>query len=247
MIKADDDMALDRLRLIDELAAIVADVSRVAELPQRMCDAVAAILPVDGVGLSLMDGSVAGGRTLLGASNGVGAAIEELQYSLGEGPCVSAFVDNQPVLVPDLRATEATVRWPVFTHEIALLDVRALFAIPVRIGTTSVGVLDCHRASPGPLFEVIEALLAADALAVGLLTYQLRQRQSDNLPDLYELSQRQHEQVHIAIGMASEQLDIPNEQAIDLLRAYAYQHGQPLNQVADDVADRRLRLTLDQP
>jgi len=237
-------MPLDRLHLINELAAIVTDVARVTELPQRMCDTVAAILPVDGVGLSLMDVKIAGGRTLLGATNSVGAHIEELQYSLGEGPCVSAFNDKQPVLVPDLRAPDAAARWPMFTHEIAPLPVRALFALPLRIGTTTLGAMDCHRTRPGPLLEIIEALLVADAVAVGLVNYQIRQRRSGDLPDLYELSRRQHEQVHIAIGMVCGQLDIPNEQAIDLLRAYAYEHSQPLNEVADEVVEHRLRLTL---
>jgi hypothetical protein len=238
-------MALDRLQLLEDLAAIVADVERVAELPQRMCDTVAAILPVDGVGLSLMDSNVVGGRALLGATGSVGAQIEELQYSLGEGPCVSSFQDNQPVLVPDMRATEAAARWPMFTREIAALGVHAVFAFPVRVGTTPMGVLDFHRARPGPLIEVIEALLVADAVAVGLLNYQIRRQQSTDLPDLYELSRLPHEQVHIAIGMVSGQLDIPNEQALDLLRAHAYKHAQPLNEVADAVVKRRLRLSLD--
>ncbi|MET9021203.1 GAF and ANTAR domain-containing protein [Actinopolymorpha sp. NPDC004070] len=238
-------MPLDRLRLIDELAAIVTDADRVTELPQRVCDTVVDLLPIDGVGLSLMNSGIAGGRTLLGASNDVGAEIEELQYRLGEGPCVSAFHDNQPVLVPDLQSAEATVRWPMFTREIAPMGVRAIFAMPLRVGTASLGVLDFHRVHPGPLLEVIEALLVADAVAVVLFNYQLRQQQTDTLPDLYELSRLQHELVHLAIGMVSGQLDIPNEQAIDLLRAYAYEHGERLNDVAEQVVERRLRLTLD--
>ncbi|MFD2079811.1 GAF domain-containing protein [Actinopolymorpha cephalotaxi] len=238
-------MPLDRLRLIDELATIVADVERVAELPQRVCDTVVDLLPIDGVGLSLMNPDIAGGRTLLGASNDAGVEIEELQYRLGEGPCVSAFADNQPVLVPDLQAADATVRWPMFTREVAQLGVRAIFALPLRIGAAGMGVLDFHRTRPGPLLEVIEALLVADAVAVVLFNYQLRQQQTESLPDLYELSRLQHEQVHLAIGMVSGQLDIPNEQAIDLLRAYAYEHGERLNDVAEQVVERRLRLTLD--
>ncbi|GAA2756840.1 GAF and ANTAR domain-containing protein [Actinopolymorpha rutila] len=238
-------MPLDRLRLIDELAAIVADVARVAELPRRICDAVVETLPVDGVGVSLMNLDIAGGRTLLGASNEVGAGIEELQYRLGEGPCVSAFVDNQPVLVPDLQTAEATVRWPMFTREIAAMGVRAIFALPLRIGMHSMGVLDFHRTRHGPLLEVVEALLVADAVAIVLFNYQLRQQQTEGMPDLYELSQLRHDQVHLAIGMVSGQLDIPNEQAIDLLRAYAYEHGEHLNDVAEQVVERRLRLTLD--
>ena len=64
-----------------------------AELPRRLCAACHAVLPVDGVGLSLMARDQPNGRMLLGASDALGAQIEELQFSLGEGPCVSAFAD----------------------------------------------------------------------------------------------------------------------------------------------------------
>lgn len=240
-------MPFDRMRLTKRLAAIVADAPHVAELPRRVCEACRDALPVDGVGLSLMDDDIVGGCTLLGASDPIGTHIEELQFSLGEGPCTSAFRDHQPVFVPDLAAAEATVRWPMFTHAVAALGVSAIFAFPLQLGASSLGVLDCHRSRPGPLLEIMEGLLVADAVAMALLSYELRTRRGAAPgPDLYELSWHQHAEVHLAIGVVAGQLDIPAQEALDLLRAYAYEHDQSMNQVADDVVTLRLRLA-DEP
>ena len=47
-------------------------------------------------------------------TNEVSALIEELQYTLGEGPCVDVYYQDRPVLEPDL-AEPATPRWFAFT------------------------------------------------------------------------------------------------------------------------------------
>ena len=235
-------MPFDRMRLTKQLMSIVSDTVHVIELPQRVCEACLDALPVDGIGLSLMDNDIAGGRTLLGATDAIGTEIEQLQFSLGEGPCVSAFRDRQPVFVPDLQAPDATVRWPMFTHAIASLTVSALFTFPLRAGSDCIGVLDCHRANTGPLIEVIEGLLVAEAATMALLAYELRAHGGTMGPDLYELSRHQHTQVHLAIGVVAGQLDVSTQVALDLLRAYAYEREQPMERVADDVVALRLRL-----
>lgn len=66
---------------------------------------------------------------------------------------MSAFRDAAPVLVSDLDASDASVRWPVFTREARATGVRALFAFPLQVGASGIGLLDCHRAEPGPLAE----------------------------------------------------------------------------------------------
>ena len=56
-----------------------------------------------------------GGRTLgnVCVSDGMAEAVEDVQYTLGEGPCVDAVETRAPVLVPDLGDPEL-VRWPGF-------------------------------------------------------------------------------------------------------------------------------------
>lgn len=237
-------MAVDRVRLAGALTAIVAAPLEPAELPERLCTACVAALPVDGVGVSLMTREP-GARALLGASDAIGNRIEQLQFDLGEGPCVSAFRNAQPVLVPDLHADEAVARWPMFIHEAASTGAAALFAFPLQVGTIGIGVLDCHRTRAGPLIEIAQALAVADAVTVALLNFQARIAESGDTDatDLFDLSWRTHAVVHQATGALAVQLHISTAEALARLRAHAFRHSRPLHAVASDIMADRLDLS----
>jgi hypothetical protein len=52
--------------------------------------------------------------------------------------------------MPGLDA-EAHQLWPTSAREVAAAGVAALFAFPIRIGAISLGTLELHRRTPGPL------------------------------------------------------------------------------------------------
>ena len=237
-------MAVDRIQLAGALAEIVADPPGTADIPERLCRACRAALPVDGVGLSLMPKDQPDGRVLLGASDERGARIEEWQFGLGEGPCVSAFVAGRPMLVPDLQAREIRVRWPMFTREAALAGVGAVFAFPLQIGVIGIGVLDCYRVHAGPLEEMAEALAVTDAVTVALLNIEVAG--GDNGVDevaLFDLSWRTHAVVHQATGALAAEFGIAVGEALARLRAHAFAVSRPLDEIAVQVLTGRLRLT----
>jgi hypothetical protein len=60
-------------------------------------------LPVRSVGLALMTDDGPAGT--VAATDGSALELEELQFSLGEGPCVDASQSGRPVLQPDLGRT----------------------------------------------------------------------------------------------------------------------------------------------
>ena len=73
------------------------------------------------------------------------------------------------MLVPDL-STDPQPSWPVFTAAVQPMPVRALFAFPLYVGATGVGVLDCDRTAPGPGRRAVrEARVLADTVAAELL------------------------------------------------------------------------------
>lgn len=235
-------MAIDRMRFAGTLAMAVAEPSA-AELPWRLCEACHAVLPVDGVGLSLMTRDQPGGRMLLGASDALGVRIEELQFSLGEGPCVSAFGEAVPVLVPDLQAEEARSRWPMFTRGAADSGIGAVFAFPLQVGVIGIGVLDCHRRRPGPFLEITDALAVTGAVTTALLDLGVLTDASAGGESLVDLSWRTHAVVHQATGVLSADLEISPMEALSRLRAHAFRCSRPLDEVAEDVIAGRLRLT----
>ncbi|WP_410606451.1 GAF domain-containing protein [Amycolatopsis sp. lyj-109] len=209
----------------------------------RVCRACVRLLPVDGAAVSVMVD--AGHREVVYASDAVSTALAELQFSLGEGPCLEAYAAGGPVLVPDLAAGPPPA-WPVFAAEAAAQPVAALFTFPVQIGAVRVvATLDTYRATPGSLdaAELSTALQVADIAALALSG--LRDggdRWLDGDGRWMEGAGMRYREVHQATGMLIAYLDLPATAALARLRAYAFGHGRSLLEVAGDIVARRVRL-----
>lgn len=199
---------------------------------------------MSGVGISVV--TEAGNRGVVCATDDVSDRVEQLQFTLGEGPCVEAISSGAPVLVPDLADADGAAGklWPAFAEAAAVTGVRALFAIPLRVGAIRLGAMDFYRSTPGQLStdELAGAVLAADAAASALLRLQtagfdfLSARQGRSA---YQL------QVHQATGMVKVQLGVSVEEALVRLRARAFASGKPLQELANDVIARRTRFSVE--
>lgn len=205
----------------------------------RLCHHAAATLRVTGAGVALMDAE-ARHAGMLAASDGPSEAMEELQFTLGEGPCVDASHSRRPVLHPDLEATGAT-RWPGFGPAAMTRGVRAVFAFPVQVGAIRLGALDLYRDTPVSLtdHQLTDALDFADAATTLLL--QLQEASDDGSASPLTEAYDNRAVVHQATGMVSVQLDVDLAQALLRLRAHAYAEQRPIASVAGNVVERRLR------
>lgn len=208
--------------------------------PRRIAELCVDMLDVSGAGVSLI--SDIGNREVVCATDDVAMRIEELQVTLGEGPCVDAINGGAPVLVPDLddRRDLTPERWPAFLSAAAAAGVRAVFAFPLRIGVIKLGALDLYRSQPGALHDdqLSAALRAADATGLAVLSSVAATPETGSDDIQRESLQAQ---VHQATGMVLVQAGVTIEQAFLLLRAHAFASNRPLGDVAADVVARRLR------
>lgn len=174
--------------------------------------------------------------------------LAELQFTLGEGPCVDALSGLAPVLVADLSSASSGARWPVFAPAAAARGVQALFALPLRAGAIQAGVLEVYRDRPGPLSgaELADVLVYADAAMLLVLgaSEGIATERLDVAGDGFD---ERRAEVHQAAGMISVQLGIGVEEALVRLRAHAYAQDQRLVTVAQDVVERRLRFFPGEP
>jgi len=171
----------------------------------------------------------------------VSALIEQLQYDLGEGPCLDAHHQERPVLEPDL-VDPVKPRWPAFTGPAIDAGVRAVFGFPLQVGAVRLGALNLYCDEPGPLSDDqhADALLMADLTAQSLLLLQSGAPVGSVAVELEANADFQYV-VHQASGMVAAQLDISVGQALLRLRAHAFGNARALTDVARDVVDRRLR------
>jgi hypothetical protein len=210
--------------------------------PQRITELCVEMLGVTGAGISMV--TTAGNHGVVCATDEVSAKIEDLQLTLGEGPCIDSVRGGSPVLISDLGASDFSVeRWPAFLEGAGAAGVRAVFAFPLRIGAITVGAMDLYRDVPGDLAddELPAALMAADAAAHALLHL-------DDPPDApatgaSNFATVYHPQVHQATGMVQVQLGVSTNEAFVRLRARAFATNRSLVGLAGDVVDRRIRFS----
>jgi hypothetical protein len=220
-------------RVAEILSAVLTESQGGTAMPASMVNMCARALPVSGVGLALMTDDGPAGT--VAATDSSALELEELQFSLGEGPCVDASVSGRPVLQPDLGRT-ARQRWPVFAAGAEDAGLAAVFAFPLRVGGIRVGVLDLYRTTAGVLSddELADALCFADA-ATALLLHLQAQDAGVGLPldSLTVLDDRA--EVHQATGVVSVQAVVGLQDALLLLRARAYADQRPIGKLAHDV------------
>jgi hypothetical protein len=190
--------------------------------------------------------SGAGEVLTVAASSVTSELVEELQFTLGEGPCLQAFATRTPVLVPDLGKA-ATTSWAGYAPAAYGHGVRAVFAFPLQIGTARLGALDVYREYVGALssWSAARALSYADVAMQTMLDAQQNDTALGGLgrPDNADFNF----EVYQAQGMVKVQLGVSAAQALVRLRAYAYLHDRRLLDVARDVIARRLVLEPDDP
>lgn len=196
-----------------------------------------------GAGLMLIADDVPRGS--VATTDAVSTLIEDLQFALGEGPCVDAYQQDRPVLEPDL-ANPAVPRWVAFTPPAVEAGARAIFGFPLRVGAVRLGALNLYCNRPGALSDEqhADALVMADVAAQALLIMQAGAPPGVLAAELQAGSNFQYI-VHQASGMVAVQLGVNVAQALIRLKGYAFGHNRPLTDVAQDVVARQLHFTDD--
>jgi hypothetical protein len=233
--------AVDQVRLSQALATAVA--SNDPDAPMAICRACVAWLPVTGASLTVMEGPDR--QEPVCATDEVSARIDELQFSLGDGPCVESFSTGRAVLVADIADPDER-RWPVFAAAAADTGARGMYVFPLNVGASRIGVLDCYRDTPGVLDEqeLTGALRAADAAVWTLLDTMASLPGEAGAQDVEVVdgSSLARAEVHQATGMLIAQGHLTAAAALARLRAAAFAAGRTITDIADDVLARRLRL-----
>jgi ANTAR domain/GAF domain len=213
-----------------------------------LCEACVLLFSIDAAAISLIFAGVTSGT--LGSSGATARMYDELQFTLGEGPCLDSIAQRAPVLIADL--VNANVgRWPAYGA--AMLDhkIRGIFAIPVMVAGEYVGALDLFRAQPGelPADYLAGAVVAAELAGVPLLDLMdsdLQAAVNDPHSSAWaELNALSRTEVSQATGMLVAQLGVEPAEALVRLRAHAYATNRSATEVARDILDLRLQLDSD--
>ncbi len=240
-----DEVPEDPDRVRNGLAAAVTGVQRGRAAADQLCGSFVELLDVDGAALVIMVTTDVVSSSL-GTSGPLPHELIELQFMLGEGPCLQSVDTSTPVMAADLQSTEAS-RWPTFAGAASRLGVAAVFALPVTVAGFAIGALLLHRNRPGPLIgaHLTGAFFAADLAALPILDVMggVPAATEDDTSSFWsELTALTRTEVHQATGVLIGQLNVTPAEALVRLRAYAFAHARTISEAAYDVLDHRVRL-----
>jgi hypothetical protein len=210
-----------------------------AKLPQALALACVEVMPVAGAGLSLI-GQV---QVPLSASSHDVAKAERLQTSLGEGPCLSAAAAGHPIVAD---ADQLSQRWPIYAMQLLQrTPFRSVVSLPLlRWGRPAFAALDLYSTEPSGAFDNLNEIDAAVTPAI-IAAITGQHEWMFALPEHLASDPAAHRRtvVWVAIGMVMGISAVGHDDALALLRGYAFGHDLDLDTTAQQVVERSITTT----
>jgi GAF domain-containing protein len=194
-----------------------------------------------------IEGCDAAGVTLEDASGFMTAAstdertleVDQGQYAVGDGPCLTAMRD---VVIVRVAIDEAEDRWPSFAADARSHDVLSFLAAPLVVRGHAIGALNLYSRSPDGFTKIDDVLVslygaqAAIALA-NARTYEGARRLSEQLQEAI----RSRAVIEQAKGVLMAEHHVDADRAFGMLRTRSTRSNVKLRTVAEQtVADAML-------
>ena len=238
--------AVERRRLAEEadLRDSLASLARLASgnldleslLTRVATYAVQAIPGADGAGLTLLEEDRA---DIVVATAPFVGEIDDIQYGIGQGPCISAAGEARPVLSGSLGGDP---RWPRFGGRIARLGVHSVVSLPLVTPDGVVGamnvyahaknVFDERAAELGMIFAAPAAIAVQNAHALA---------QTRRLAEQLQAALETRGVVDQAVGIMMSRSGSTDAEAMDRLRELSQSEHRKLAVVARSIVDEAVR------
>ncbi len=212
-----------------ELAdTLVADFD-VVDLLHVLANRCVELLGVEAAGLMLADQR--GQLRLMASSSEQSRLLELFELETDEGPCLTCYETGQPIA--DTSLDQPDPRWPRFGQHARDAGFRAVYALPLKLRTDVIGVLNLFSNGSGPLSDddmrIGQAL--ADVATIGLLQHRaIEHRQV--VAEQLQGALNSRVLVEQAKGVIAERLRIGMPEAFEAMRAHARRHHERLSDVA---------------
>ena len=218
-------------RALDQLADLRTSPATVEEALEQVVESADALFQVDGTALMLVDRDQV--LRNLAVSDRRAALLETLQAEHGEGPCVDAFDDKQPVWSDHLGRED---RWPEFSAAAARRGLLAVLASPIPYSDHAVGVVAVFAGDPHPWTEAEqEAIVAFTELVALLILNAMEASERGRLAGELQVALDSRVVIEQAKGVLVGRHGLTTRQAFERLRSQARDQRRPLTEVARGV------------
>ena len=210
------------------------------EVLQDLVDMAGRSLPgVDHVGISVTH--TGGGIETVAATDDLVLKLDQLQYELNEGPCLTAMRNELVVVV---NHADREQRWPRFIERAAALGLRSQMGLRLYANNETVGGLNlyatqCEQIDP-EVVHVANLFASQAALVLG------KARMEEHLTEAMVTRQR----VGVAVGIIMQRYDMDEDRAFQYLARVSQSSNVKLRQIAEQLVsstNEQNRLPLNRP
>jgi GAF domain-containing protein len=229
-------MADPQRRPEDEIGEGLALLARVLlpdrQLPEVLSDVVQLALSTipgcDGASLSLLspDGTV---RTPA-ATDDQTLGLDDLQYRLGEGPCLQAIASGEIVRVDDFSAES---RFPSFGPLAAARETGSCLSVPLEAGGSRLGGLNLYGRSTGSYGPSAESVASAFGGPVAVtVANALAYSKNVRLAAQLEEALKSRAEIEQAKGILMAQSNLSADEAFNALKRASQRENIKLREIA---------------
>ena len=174
-----------------------------------------------------------GQPTTIGASTDLARAVDELQYRMGNGPCLHALRGGGGDYVPSLAADD---RWGTYGPQAAALGAACCLSVPVHSQGSVAAVFKVYSGEVDGLSVEQRELgyQAARTAAGGIGLAQLLSAATVELADRANAMDTRRV-IDLALGILMERTSCTSDDAFTLLRRYSQTRNVKLRDVAAEV------------
>lgn len=231
---SDDDDLRDAITGLSTLLAgtitLEALLTRIAEF------AVRAVPGADGAGVTMLE---SGRPDTVVASSDLVRQIDDIQYRLLEGPCVSAAAQARTVRSGSLGGESL---WPRFGPQAGRLGVHSALSIPLLLDASVLGAINIYARAKNAFDE--HAALYAELFAVPAAVAVHNARvlaQTQRTAGQFQKALMSRATIDQAVGIIRSRSGGTAEEAFASLKEISQRDQTKLNQVAQHVVDEAVR------
>ncbi len=220
---------------IDALTGFLVGEQTMGETLQRIAELGEAAIPgADLTGLTLLTSE--GRPTTAVCTVPETAALDQIQYERGDGPCLTAFREMRVVHVPSM---EAETRWPEVTRRANEEGVRSSLSAPLIVRDRGIGALNFYSRSENAFSEGDHETAQTFGLHAAVVLANAQAYWS-----AYDLSQQleralaSRAQIEQAKGVLIEQSGVSSDEAFELLKRASQRENRKLREIAAEVVKR---------
>ena len=175
-----------------------------------------------------------GGSVTAAAHGSAALALDQSQYDVGDGPCLTAARNNEVVRIDSMDLIAE--RWPAFAGMAAAHGVLYSVSLPLTVNTVSVGALNLYSSAPTPFSEQSVRLgqLFAQQAAVAVANAEVYWRTVELTQNL-EVALESRDIIGQAKGILMATYKADSEGAFAMLRRASQHLNIKLRDVADHV------------